>query len=329
MTTPVAYASATQFVGLAFETAPGVAATTPTYFVPFKPGTAKWTPNQTMLNDDGVRTSMVDVYGQVQGTRYDTLEFTMYPFIDSFPLIMRGLLGSTDTKTGSSDPYTHKLSLLNNAVSSGNQPPTFTAWFFDGGDCQQITWGMVDEVGIKMTADGLVEATVKIQGFPATSVSAPAYASTATTAPPGWNTVMTAFGGAQTNLIELDLSYKRGVKPIPGITGSINPLQMWAGPLSSQGGKLTATYQGSTAFAYGLNNTQGPLKAVLSPAGDAIHSLTWQHTQCAFKNPLIDSGKEYVAFSVDVMPLPDTTDALAGGVSPLLFTAVNAVSTSY
>jgi hypothetical protein len=268
------------------------------------------------------------VYGQVQGTRFDNLEFVTYLFVDSFPLIMRGLLGSADTKTGTADPVTHKLSLLNNSVATGNQPPTITAWYFDGADCQQITWGMVDEVSIKVTADGLAEATVKIAGFGSTAVSAPVYSGTTTTAPPGWNTTITVFGSAQTNLIEADLSYKRGVKPIPAMTGSINPLQMWAGPLSSQGGKITATYQGSTSFAYGLNNTQGPLTLQLNPVGDTVHYHKWQHTLCAFKNPLIESGKDWVEFSIDTMPLPNSTDALAGGVSPLLYQVVNAITTT-
>lgn len=332
MTTPLAYAPATQFLGLAFETTPGTPAAAPLYYIPFKPGSLKWSPLQKMLNDDAIRTSMVDVYDQVQGTRYDTIDFTMYAFLDSLPLIMRGLVGSSDTKTGSADPVTHKLSLLNNSVATGNQPPSMTAWFFDGGICHQVTWAMVDEVSVKITADGLCEIAVKLAGFPATTVTAPSFASTTAVAPPGWSTALTAFGGTALNIISLDLMYKRGVKPVPAMTGTTSPLQMWAGPLSSQGGKLTATYQGSTAFAYGLANTKGPLTAVLSPAGDVTHSHTWQHTLCSFKNPLLDSGKDWVEFSVDIMPLPDTTDetgASGGGVSPLLYTAINAVTTTY
>jgi hypothetical protein len=398
----VSFASATQYVGLAFETTRGTPAAAPLWYFPFKPGTVKWTPAKVMLNDDGIRTSMVDVYQQVAGVEEDLLEFTTYLYVDSFPFLMRALLGSTDTlstptalvagsngvntntflgagvvnvtaastgtyaaagviivatggtpatisytgkttgtftgcttlsgggvmATGGAVTGQHTLSVLNNATATGNQPPSMTAWYFNGNNTRQMAYCVIDEIAIKLQADGLAEATIKMIGFPSVVASNPTYASTAVQAPPAWATTCQVVGAVLPNVVSADLSFKRGTKSVQTIDGNPGAYEVWAGPLSSLGGKAVITYEGDTQFGYGLANTQGNfILTVASAAGPGAH--VFQHTLAGFANPILNPGKEWVELEMDVKPLPNATDATAGGVSQIQYQATNAVAVAY
>jgi hypothetical protein len=43
----------------------------------------------------------------------------------------------------------------------------------------------------------------------------------------------------------------------------------------------------------------------------------------------LNPGKEWVELEMDVKPLPNTTDATAGGVSQIQYQATNAVAVAY
>lgn len=396
----MSFASATQFVGLAFETVRGTPAGAPLWYFPFKPGTLKWTPAKVMIPDDGVRTSMADNYQQVAGTEDDKLEFTTYLYLDSFPFLMRGLLGSADTvfattvlvasngvntstfvgagvlniaattglatagnvivatagtpaqiaytgktgttltgcttllgtggvlATGGAVSGPHVLSLLNNSTATGNQPPSMTAWYFNGNNCRQMAYCVIDEITVTLTAAGLAEAAIKMDGFPSTIVGAPTFATTAVQAPPSWNTTATIVSNLLPNVISASLSYKRGTKPVQTIDGTPAPFEIWAGVLSTVGGKITLTYEGDTQFAYGLANTQGNFIITVAPAGSAGQHV-FQSTVAGFANPILNPGKEYVEVEMDVNTFPNTTDATAGGQSQLQYQALNSVVVAY
>ncbi len=88
-----AYASAQTAVGLAIETSRGTPVQ-PTFIIKTKD--PKYTPKRELIPDDTLQGSMVDVYSLVPGLRYDSHGWSSYPYLDSFPLFLRCLLGSND-----------------------------------------------------------------------------------------------------------------------------------------------------------------------------------------------------------------------------------------
>lgn len=96
MPASTAYAVAQSQLGAAVEVTRGTAVA-PTAWLPYL--SPDYHPNLTQLEDKGMRGSMVDVYDLIPGMRYDELGFSGYPYLDTFPLLLRALLGSTDGVT--------------------------------------------------------------------------------------------------------------------------------------------------------------------------------------------------------------------------------------
>src|SRR5690348_2267873 len=89
-----AFATAQTQVGLGIETTKGTPATTPLW-LPVK--APKYAPKLTMITDDTLQGSMVETYDMVPGLRYDSHGWDSYPQLDTFPVLIRALLGSSDT----------------------------------------------------------------------------------------------------------------------------------------------------------------------------------------------------------------------------------------
>lgn len=86
--------SAEAYVGLGFETTRGTGVV-PTYYLPCeKP---KWSPIVTWLPDEGLRGSPSKTYSRQAGVRHDTFEISGFAFLDTFPMLIRAMLGATDT----------------------------------------------------------------------------------------------------------------------------------------------------------------------------------------------------------------------------------------
>src|ERR1035441_5853447 len=83
-------------IGIAIETARGVPKN-PTNWVPITG--PKYKPDLQLLPDAGLRGSMVTLYDEVPGLRFDSHSWDNYPYLDSFPIFLRALLGSKDTLT--------------------------------------------------------------------------------------------------------------------------------------------------------------------------------------------------------------------------------------
>lgn len=91
-----AFATQQTQVGLGIETTRGTPATT-MLWMPILP--PKYSPKLTMITDNTLQGVMAEVNNVVPGMRYDEYEFDGYPRLDSFPLLLRAIFGSTDTLT--------------------------------------------------------------------------------------------------------------------------------------------------------------------------------------------------------------------------------------
>jgi hypothetical protein len=83
-------------VGIALETERGVPVQ-PTAWLPIMG--AKYKPDLQLLPDEGLRGSMVNKYDLIPGLRYDSHGWDSYPYLDTFPIFLRALLGSKDSLT--------------------------------------------------------------------------------------------------------------------------------------------------------------------------------------------------------------------------------------
>lgn len=321
------YANSSSWTAMAIETVRGTPAAAPTYWIPVK--TPKITPTITEVNDDGLRGSAVAVYDQIPTVRHDEYTFTCAAYVDTLPALMRALLGSTDTITGTTPTFTHTISLLNNDPTDGNQPPSYTFFDYDGYTLRTLPGGQIDEVSFKFTATGLVEVTVKVFAMPYTAGGAvPATAFTAVEAAPAWSCTTSLNSVSTTPIVDGSLSFKRNVKPIH-ILGQQAPFRLWAGELDSSG-QLTVINQNDAEQSLYLNGTAFPLALTFNPPTSTGDSFKFTMSHVKAKAASQDRGSDGLIVTVlDLLPLPNATDAGSGGVAPVQFVAVTSQATTY
>jgi hypothetical protein len=93
MAAPQAFMTASSFLGVGVETTRNTAVA-PAFYLPIE--SPQITPNVKWLADIGYRGSPIDNYGNVPGPRHDEYDVKGNVFLDTFPLLLRSMLGSTD-----------------------------------------------------------------------------------------------------------------------------------------------------------------------------------------------------------------------------------------
>lgn len=83
-------------IGIAKETERGKPVA-PGLWLPIR--SPKYKPEVKLLPDEGLRGSMVTLYDEVPSLRTDMHGWDQYPYLDTFPLLLMGVLGSNDNKT--------------------------------------------------------------------------------------------------------------------------------------------------------------------------------------------------------------------------------------
>ena len=330
-TSPTIYPSNIQWVGIGPETvAYGTAAAAPLIWVPVTPGSAKWKPNQTMLKDDGLRGDMGVQHGVTAGVRYDTFDYGFYGAIDTIFPHMQAVYGSTDTMTGSSDPYTHVCSLLNSGTF---QPISSTLWLSNGAECWQITGAQLGQLDVDTKVAERVALTASWMGLPATKVTAPSNTPSTKAIWASWNSTLTIGGTATAgNYSDVKLTFKRENEATFGFAGSQSPYVIFAGTLAVTG-SMTSIYQGYTAttsdLANYLANTQPALVLKVSPVGDSTHYAQWGFTSMAYDNVEVSGSNKWQEATATLSAIDTTTDATSSGASPGKFTLLTSVSAVY
>lgn len=355
----------------------------------------------------------VKTYNMIPGLRNDSLGWDQYLYMDTVPNLIRGLLGSKDTKTtaptntetvtaavaGATEIITkageatslvagayvvigkaggvgqiethkikavtkvkteeykveleyplafaqpnktavegltkHEFSLLNNTPTEGNQPPSYSLYYFSGEEkWRALPGAQLDSFSLSGTADTLPKAQVSYLSFlaqtPAKS-TAELNALTSFTnaqAATGWNFVA-AIGGEQiTNVEEWSLDMKRGVKPVPAITGTENYYQMFASFLEITGKLKVLANQKSPLLQAYLKGETKSLDFTIMDLKEGF-AINLHCSEMKFPQGEIDSSKEWFEIPLEIKPIPNSTDALAGGVSPIKITVANGTTTEY
>lgn len=314
------------YAGLGVQTVRGTPGTLTTFPAISAPAVA---PQITQLEDKGLRGSMVDVYGMAQGARYDEVDWSGDVFLDSFPNLIRAALGSADTKTGTVSPYSHAFSLQNNVLADNTtQPPAYTITVWDGYAYRQFLDSQLDSLSIKFSAAGLLTYSVKWKTMPYTVVSAPTQVVTTQIPVPAWDAAVTIGGSGVTRLVDGSIELKRSTKAIITANAARTPYRLWAGPLSISG-KLTLVREDDTDINWFINNTQPTLDVKWSDPNNAANSIEFLMNQIAFKTGKPNYGKEWVEMDLDFEPIPNATNATAGGVSPVKVICTNSQSATF
>ena len=333
-----AYLVANSYLGIMPEATRGTlnSGGTPVYIPVTAP---QVTPMQTFLRDEALRGSPVMVYDQVQGVRHDEYDAKFYLFADTFPNLVKAVLGGTDTVTGAG-PYTHNIKLLNNA-SIGSQPQSYSIMDFDGANYFTLLGAQADQLDITFGAEAAAEATVKFMANPytsGTSATSPFSAPSLSTVHmiPAWDTVISVAGTPYTYIQDGTLTIARKTAPIFTM-GTQAPYQNFAGPIEVSG-KFTAVVN-STSDSWSTGTgatalTRSPQALVITftdpndSSGGTQFSVSFTMTQAQFQNVKRTRGKAYTEVEVEFTANADATDATTG-YSPIQANIVNATAAPY
>lgn len=322
------YPSALQWLGLAKEATYGTPVATPTLWIPVK--SPKWTPTITPLTDDGLRGMMGTDYGMQQGMRHDTLSYDTYLYPSLvFPHLM-AILGSPDTVTGTAAPYTHTTSLYNGSGTDNAEPPSYTGFLAMGDKTMQIPGMRASEMKFDIKADALPTLSASWDGMSGSFIANPVNTPTTDTPMPSWTATTTIGGVAQSTASDVSLDYKRDVKPIIVLSGIQSPVQISSGALTATG-SVTSVWQGTTGTYITdlLANTQPALTVALTPAGDAVHSMTFQHSRVAFTKGEPSGGSSgWMELASDFTAIMNATDG-GTSMSPVKAILVSTQSTAF
>lgn len=222
----------------------------------------------------------------------------------------------------------HTFSLLNNAGSTGNQPLSMTLMDFDGEEWRQITGAQLDKLNIKAASNALCGYTTNFLGNPAVTPSTPTPSFTTVDPVPSWAADLAIGGTKVTYVVENEFDLGRGTQAVPALTGTTGYYQYFAGPLDAPGKMTIIEQNGSPQLTQFLTYTQQSLNWTTFNVRNG-YAVEVNSTLSEFKTGEIDRGKNWIEVPLEFQLLPNATDALAGGASPLTITIANATTTAY
>lgn len=309
------------FLGIAKETAFGTAVPA-TAFIPVKTMSPK--DNVMLLDDQGMRGSMVDTYDKIAGPVFAEYGFDGDVFPDTIGWALAGVLGDVVT-TGASAPYTHAVSTLNTGTG---QPPSYTVSDYYTIATRQFPGLKFSELGLKFSGDGLLNYSAKATSLASVPTTAPTPSYTDVPPLAGWTGAVTIGGSAATFVVDGECTIKRDVTVIHTSDGTQAPYALWSGPVSASG-KLTLVMEDDTQYLNYLNNSKPSLDINFSQgAGASAVQVKLHMTKASYSAAEISRGKDYIELSVDYDALANTTDAGASaGYSPIKATLQNTIAT--
>jgi Phage tail tube protein len=275
----------------------------------------------TMLQNVGLRGSMTDVYGMVQGVGNSAVSVGGAVYADTIGWPLAGLLG-TDTVTGSG-PYVHTLTLLNTGTG---QPTSHSLTHnYDATSARAYTALQWNSVEIQYTAPDLAKFTAKASGLLSTTQTNPTPSYTTVVPFAAWNCVATLNGATTIVVTEATVTISRKEDIINGLTGLQSPAQIFEGPLSCTW-KISGLADASdTALLLYLNNTQPSVDLTMTSSTNAIleiHSTSVAMTAGPFK-----ADKDVIEIDLAGTAIANTTDD-SSGYGPVKVTLTNLLATS-
>jgi hypothetical protein len=271
-------------------------------------------------------------------------------YADTFPILLRSVLGGTDNIVTAGAKYTHTIGLYN-VASAGSQPPALTIIDFDGANAFQLIDAQTADLTLGFGAEQAVESTVKFMANPyqvsTSTPSSPVVSYSTEHMVPGWSTSVSIAGNVLTYIVDGEIKLARNTAPIHTM-GSQAPRTNFAGPLEVSG-RLTAvvdsntdlwTALGSTGSygsttGYGLNRSPQAMVITFTDPNDTVsatnHSVSFQMSQVQFQDVKRTRGKAFVEVEMNWTATANATDVPGSGTgysgySPVVATVVNATA---
>ena len=314
------HSSNLSFLGIAKEATPNTPAPA-TAFIPVD----KPTPKEalTLLQDKGLRGSMVEVYNEIGGPKHTTFDFNGDVFPDTIGWLLAGVLGDVST-TGASAPFTHAMAVLN---SSDGQPKTYTLTDYYATGTRQYPGAKFSELGFKFNGDSMLTYSAKATAFPSVTTTVPT--PNFTNIPPiaAWTGAVSIGGTPVTTVLDGEVSIKRPVTVIQPVAGSQSPGNIWSGPVSVDG-KMTLVMEDDTQLTNYLTVTQPSLDINFAAGtGAGAIQVKLHMTNVVYTAADIGRGKDFVEISVSFSARANSTDiGTSGGYSPIKATIQNAIA---
>jgi hypothetical protein len=337
VTNPPFYPVVAQFDGVAVETEAG----TPVAMSATVPLTAPlgWQDKPLYITDKGMRGSMTDEYGEVQGVMIcDVGGMQGNVLVDTFGYLLANILGDV-AETGTTAPYQHEFALMNPA--SGNsytaQPVTNTWTHYDGVTpsvgARQIPGLCLSQLEISWEyATKLLTWTAKGTGWESVAAGSRPSPSPSSVKPDASWIGQFAVGGtvmsdSVTNLETAKITINRELEVEYTGNGSQNPLGIARAGLTVETA-YTFIAQDLTYYTDVMSNTQPQIQAIFSTGtGASLQSLQIDMQQNALVVPKPNAGKKMARWDITGKGIANTTNAGAtGGDSPLMVTLKNAVA---
>lgn len=281
--------------------------------------------NITKLDDKGIRGSMTEEFGVIDGPRYSEFDLGGDVFADTIGYMYAGVLGDVVT-SGATAPYQHDITLLNSQASNG-QPTSYTLsdYYGEGADTTRLfagsKWASVDT---KFSADALLTYTAKAMGFASDQAANPTPTFSTVQPIPSWVGEVVIGGIGTAAVSEGNINISRSLAPIFTVADA-NPYEVFAGPLTVDG-SLTLVLENDDILDKYLSNTQGNLEIEFQ-AGTGVSQVTISFimSKVAFTVAKVERGKDYVELAVDYKAIANTTNAgTSGGYAPIAILLQNA-----
>jgi hypothetical protein len=331
MTSPVIYASAKQFLGVAKETVHGTAVA-PTTTMPVE----EFAPDQTFeqLKDTSWRGHLGANSGIVQGVTKTEFDMKGPVYGDTLGHLLLNILGGLTT-TGTS-PNVHEFSLLN---SNQGQPPSHTFTHYQGPaatvGARRVSGACLSELALKWNAESeLFTLEAKGTGW-GTSLPPSAPVAAPSTLPPlaSWRAKLGVGGPAAAatlvkNVSEAEFSIKRNLKPYYTLSGDQNPYVIARGTVEVAG-KMTFIADSEKPFLDYLNHTQPALQIVIGNGltGADLIEVKVDIAKASYSSSKFAGGNEAVEYETEWEAVSTVTNAGAsGGMSPCKITLSNGVA---
>jgi len=316
--------SVRSYLGIAKEVTKGTAVA-PTDYLPVMASSLKPVDVIDPLYDEGIRGSNVKNYNYVPGRTRSTYDFGGSVFMDTVGYALAGIMGDVAT-VGASAPFTHTISLENSAVAAADaQPLSYTLTDFYAAAVRAYPGCQFSDFTLKFNADGMLEYDAKVTGWASATATTPTPTFSTVLPTQVWQGALTVGGTTITNSMSGEISMKRPVTPVYGISTTQNPYNVFLGPLEVTG-KITFVMENDTELTRYLTNTQPAI--VLNwayGAGAAAVQLQATLTKGAYVAAASDRGSDFVQISVDINGQANTTDAGASaGYSPIKWVLKNA-----
>lgn len=334
MATPTTWPSAKAFVNWSKETTQGTPVITSPWTYPLSaPLTVK--DNPVYIVDPGMRGSMVDEYGMVQGVSSVSFSMQGWCFFDGVGFLINNILGDITT-TGASAPFSHAMAVLNSGTA---QPGSLTLVDWQGTPttffARQIPGACLSQLVLKGNAESsVIEFTATGIGWPSSDLgSAPTAAPTAALGQAAWRTALglagPATGGTQVKTArEWSITITRKLRAEWTLQNLQTPFIVQRGAVQAAGTLLVPVPADETVLNYYLANTQPQIQLIVNNGLTLGSALVLQidAALAAFNSAEIVRNEEAIGYNTAFKCIANSTNAGAsGGVSPLKVTLQNAL----